>query len=73
MMKMWLKIVICLILGLICAGCVNKNGQCLSLASACMEVAPDSAMSILEKVENIEEESHSQQAFFCITLDSGAT
>lgn len=66
MMKMWLKIVICLILGLICAGCVNKNGQCLSLASACMEVAPDSAMFILGKVENIEEESHSQQAFFAL-------
>lgn len=38
-----------LILGLVCAGCVNKNGQMLSLAAGCMEVAPDSAMSILEK------------------------
>ena len=27
MMKMWLKMVIYLILGLICAGCVNQNGQ----------------------------------------------
>ena len=55
-----------LILGLVCAGCVNKNGQMLSLAAGCMEVAPDSAMSILEKVENIREESHSQQAFFAL-------
>lgn len=55
-----------LILGLVCAGCVNKNGQMLSLAADCMEVAPDSAMSILEKVGNIREESHSQQAFFAL-------
>lgn len=66
MMKMWLKMVIYLILGLICAGCVNQNGQYMALASACVEVAPDSAMSILGKVGNIEKESHSQQAFFAL-------
>ena len=56
MMKMWLKMVIYLILGLICAGCVNQNGQYMALASACVEVAPDSAMSILGKVGNIEKD-----------------
>ena len=66
MMKLWLKRVLYLILGLICAGCVNKNGQYLALASDCMEVSPDSAIAILRKVENIGEESHSQQAFFAL-------
>ncbi len=66
MIKMWLKRLIYLILGLVCAGCVNKNGQYLALASDCMEVSPDSAIAILRKVENIQEESHSQQAFFSL-------
>ena len=66
MMKLWLKRVLYLILGLICAGCVNKNGQYLALASDCMEVSLDSAIAILRKVENIGEESHSQQAFFAL-------
>ena len=66
MIKMWLKRLIYLILGLVCAGCVNKNGQYLALASDCMEVSLDSAIAILRKVENIQEESHSQQAFFAL-------
>ena len=66
MIKLWLKRALYLILGLICAGCVTKNGQYLFLAADCMEVNPDSAIAILGKVENIGEESHSQQAFFAL-------
>ena len=65
-MKLWLNISIYLILGVICVGCINKNRQYLSLAAEYMEVSPDSAVAILEKVENIGKESDSQYAYFAL-------